>query len=402
MDNILTSVILGITLFFMIFGVLFGLKRGAFRSTVRLITLGIGIAITWFARKAYVSAVMALEFEGESINSMLEEAAAEAGALSGLIGALLESLLTVVLFIAVMLVLKLITAVIFFIVGFFLPKPSKRGVGALVGLLQGALIAFCICVPLNGLLCNCSQLLGTLSQPIGGEVILPAEDIAEMKKNGIDFEAYADSAVAKAYSAIGNGFYTLLASSETEDGQSISIDAVTEVAEAGVKLAGAVESISNIDMSSGITAENREELRDAFKELDAIKNGMSDEALDTINTMISTLVGEAAGSEELPPELVESLENLNFAEISFEAEGNLVLDFMDYAESGTESGVTISNLVNDLAESTLVLPLISEMASSEEGAIELPEAEKAEVEAAIDNLADESKKQTLRDLFGIQ
>ena len=398
MDNILTSVILGITLFFIIFGVLFGLKRGAFRSTVRLITLGIGIAITWFARKAYVSAVMALEFDGESINSMLEEAAAEAGALSGLIGALLESLLTVVLFIAVMLVLKLITAVIFFIVGFFLPKPSKRGVGALVGLLQGALIAFCICAPLNGLLCNCSQLLGTLSQPIGGEVILPAEDIAEMKKNGIDFEAYADSTVAKAYSALGNGFYTLLASSETEDGQSISIDAVTEVAEAGVKLAGAVESISNIDMSSGITAENREELRDAFKELDEIKNGMSPEALDTI----STLVGEAAGSEELPPELVESLENLNFAEISFEAEGNLVLDFMDYAESGTESGVTISNLVNDLAESTLVLPLISEMASSEEGTIELPEEERAEVEAAIDNLADESKKQTLRDLFGIQ
>ena len=402
MENILTAVILGITLFFMAFGTLFGLKRGAFRSTVRLITLGVGIAIAWFARKAYVSAVMAMEFEGESINSILEEAAAEAGALSGLIGALLESVLTVVLFIVVVLALKLITAVIFFIVGFFLPKPSKRGVGALVGLVQGALIAFCICAPLNGLLCNCSQLLTTLSRPIGGEVILPAEDLEEMKKNGIDFEAYSGSVIAKVYTAVGGGFYTKLAASETEDGKNVSLSGTVEVVEAGVKLADAMESISNLDMSNGISAESREELRDTFKELDAIKADMSEEALDTINTMISALVSEAAGGEELPPELVSQLENIDFANISFETEGNLVLDFVDYAENGAESDVTLTDLVNGLAESTLVLPLIEDMAEAEGSEIELPEAEKAEVEAAINNLNDPAKQETLRKLFGIQ
>ena len=401
MDNVLTSAMLGITLFFMIFGVLFGLKRGAFRSTVRLITLGIGIVIAWFARKAYVSAIMALEFDGKSINSMLKETAAEAGALSDLMGALLESLLTVVLFIATVLVLKLATEVIFFIIGFFLPKPSKRGTGALVGLLQGALIAFCICAPLNGLLCNGSQLLGALSQPIGGEAILPAEDLAELKKNGVDLEAYADSTLAKAYSTLGNGFYTMLAASETEDGKSVSVDGTVEVVEVGVKFADAMETIGKLDTESGISEESRTELISTLKELDTMKADMSDEALNTLNELISALIEEAADGGEIPPALVESLENLDFAEIGFEAEGNLVLDFMDYAESGAESGVTLTDLVNDLAESTLVLPLLSDMAG-EESAIELPEAERAEVEAAINSLTDASTKQALRDLFGIQ
>jgi uncharacterized membrane protein required for colicin V production len=402
MDNILTAVILGITLFFTVFGVLFGLKRGAFRSIVRLITLGVGIAIAWFGRKAYVSAVMALEFDGQSINSLLEEAAAEAGALSGLIGALLESLLTVILFITVVLALKFVTAVIFFIVGFFLPKPKQRGIGALIGLLQGALIAFCICAPLNGLLCNCSQLLDTFSQPIGGEVLLPEEDLAQMKANGIDFEAYAGSTVAKLYSSVGGSFYNALAASETEDGKSVSISGTVEVVEVGVKFAEAMQSISELDMSNGISAESRNELRDTFKELDAIKADMSDEAKDTINTMISALVSEAAGSEELPPELVDQLENIDFGEISFETEGNLVLDFADYAENGAESEVTITDLVNGLADSTLVLPVLENMVEAEGNAVELPEAEKAEVTNAINNLNDAEKQETLRKLFGIQ
>ncbi len=402
MDNILTTVILGITLFFTVFGLLFGLMRGATRSIVRLITLGAGIAIAWFGRKAYVSAVMALEFDGKSINSMLEEAAAEAGALAGLFGSLLESLLTVLLFIIAVLVMKFVTEVIFFIIGFFLPKPSARGAGALIGLLQGALIAFCICAPLNGLLCNCSQVLGALTTPIGGEALLAEEDLAELKKNGIDLEAYADSSIAKLYSSIGGDFYDALAASETEDGKNVSLSGTVEVVEAGIKFAGAMESISNIDMSNGLTEENRSELRDTFKELDTIKDNMSAEAKETINTMISTLVSEAAGSEELPPEIVEQLENIDFGEISFETEGNLVLDFVDYAENGEESEVTITDLVNDLAESTLVLPMLENMVEAEGNEVELPEAEKAEVIAAINNLDDADAQNTLRKLFGIQ
>jgi hypothetical protein len=163
-----------------------------------------------------------------------------------------------------------------------------------------------------------------------------------------------------------------------------------------------MQSISELDMSNGISAESRNELRDTFKELDAIKADMSDEAKDTINTMISALVSEAAGSEELPPELVEQLENIDFGEISFETEGNLVLDFADYAENGAESEVTITDLVNGLADSTLVLPVLENMVEAEGNAVELPEAEKAEVTNAINNLNDAEKQETLRKLFGIQ
>ena len=400
--DILTTVMLGITAFFLFFGVLFGLKRGALRSVVRLIMLGVGILFAWVARKAYVAAVMSIDLGGgESLNSMLDELASEMGALADLVGALIESFLSIILFIVAVIVMKFVTAVLFFFVGFFLPKSSKRGLGALVGLVQGALIAFCICAPLNGLLCNCSQIVGALSRPIAGETILSADVLDDLKDAGVDFEGYQDSTISKIYTAVGGKFYDTLASAKTKDGKTVSLSGTVEVVDAGIKFAGAMESISKIDMSNGLTTESREELRSTFKELDAIKGDMSAEAKETINAMISTLVSEATGGEEIPPELSEQLENLDFSEISFETEGNLVLDFVDYADKGKESEVTVTDLVNGLAESTVVLPMLEDMVKTEGNEVDLSDEEKAEVTNAINNLTDADKKETLRKLFGL-
>ena len=402
--DILSTILLGITVYFLFFGIIFGLARGALRSAVRLVTLGIGIAVAWFGRKAFVAAILNMKIDGQSFKGLLEEATAEAGgagaAIADVLLALVESLLVVVVFIVAVLALKLITAIVFFIIKFFLPKGEKKGagIGALIGLVQGALLAFFICVPLNGLLGNISQIM---SLEIGGEPVLPAETKAEMKEIGLDFEKYNESAIANLYTTVGDGFYKKLASSEV-DGKKVSLSGTVEAVEAGTKFVGALEKVSEIDMSNGLTTESREELMSTFKELDAIKNDMSPEAKETINTLISAVVKEAAGTEEIPAEVTEILDNLDFAEVNFEKEGGMVLDFMDYAEKGEESEVTPTDLVNSLAESTVILPMIEDMVEAENESLELPEEDKAEIEAAINQLADAEKAETLRKIFGLK
>ncbi len=401
--DILSLVILGITVYFLFFGIIFGLARGALRSAVRLVTLGIGIAVAWFARKSFVKILLNLNFGGQSLNGMLEEMAAEAGgagaAISNILLAVIESLFAVIVFILAVIVLKLITAILFFIIKFFIPKQEKKnaGIGALIGLVQGALIAFFICAPLNGLLGNVSQLMNL---EVGGEPVLPAETKAEMQEMGLDFEKYNESALAKVYTTLGDGLYKKLASSEV-DGKTVSLSGTVEAVEAGAKFVGALESISQIDMSNGMTTENREELLSTFKELDAIKANMSDEAKDTINTLISTVVQEAAGTEEIPAEITEILENFDFSEVNFEKEGGMILDFMDYTEKGEESEVTPTELVNSLAESTVILPMIEDMVESEGETMELPEEHRDEFIAAINQVSDAEKAETLRKIFGL-
>ena len=396
--DILSTVILGITAFFLLFGLLFGVKRGAFRSIVRLILVGASFAVAYFGKSTYVKAIWEIELEGQTIGAALSSGLGEGAAFAGVLIPLIESLLGVILFILVFIALKIVTVILFFFIAFFLPKPSNRGLGALIGLVQGALIAFCICAPLNGIIGNAAQLMNL---ELGGEPVISAEDKAMLKENGIDFEAYMDGPVCGLYTSLGDSFYRGLASSQTEDGKNVSLSGTVEAIEAGTKFIGALESVSTIDMSNGLTAESREELLATFKELDTIKDGMSEDAKETINTLITTVIQDAAGEAEIPEEVVEILENLDFANINFEQEGGLVIDFMDYAESGEESDVTVTDLVNGLAESTVILPMIEEMTAAEGGELELPEAQKAEAIAAINNLQDAEMQETLRKIFGL-
>lgn len=397
--DILSTVVLGITAFFLLFGTLFGLKRGAVRSAVRLGIVAIAFLVAWLCKKEYVTAILEFEMEGQSLGAVLTEGLGEAGALAGIITPLVESLLGVVLFITVFITLKVITAFVFFIIGFFLPK-GKRGVGAVIGLLQGALIAFAICAPLNGLFCNVGQIL---SLEVNGEALLPAETQAEMKEAGVDFDAYRESAVSKLYTAIGGGFYNDLASSETEDGKSVSLSGAVEAVEAVTKFAGVIESIGSIDISDGLTAENREDLRTTFKELNDIKNGMSTEAKDTVNALISSVISEAAGEEELPEEVTGMLESFDFSTVDFEREGDVFINLMDYAENEGSGEVTATELVNSLAESTMIVPMVESMIDTEEGSdLGISDAQKSEISAAIDQLEDTDKAESLRKIFGIQ
>ena len=166
-----------------------------------------------------------------------------------------------------------------------------------------------------------------------------------------------------------------------------------------------MESLSNIDMTNGLTDDSRDELRDTFKELNNIKNDMSPEAQKTINTLISTVVSDAAGDSSIPEEITSAIENLDFTTVDFEQEGELLITVMDYANSdqtqGSEDDVNAEDIVNALAESTVIVPMLEGMIDKGEASTFIPEDQKAEFATAVDNLQDAEKAETLRKILGL-
>jgi len=384
--DILSIAIIGITVFFALFGTLFGLKRGAVRSAVRLGIVVLAFLITWLAKGAYVNAILSIDIEGQTLNEMLIESMGDMGALSEIVVLLVESLLGIILFVLVFLALKFITAIIFFVIGFFLPK-GKRGIGTLIGLAQGLLIAFCICAPLNGLFCDVGRVMNL---EFDGEPVMPEETKEEMVEMGLDFDGYSESFISKIYSAVGGGLYRNVASSE-KDGVTVSLPGSIEAIETGAKFVEAFMPLTEEDDVDEDT------ILETFKELNDIKNSMSNEGKEMLNLLISVAMEAAAGEDaELAENLSAAFENVDFAATDFEYEGTVFVTMSNYMEGEASA----EDAVKALADSTFFLPIMEAGLEINGGDFDLGDKE-AEFIAAIDNLEDEEKAERLRECFGL-
>ena len=389
--NWMSLVILGITVYFLFFGLIFGLKRGFLHSILRLITVGIAFAAAWFLKDVYVAAAMNVEIGGFGVRALLAELAAESPALSSLIEKFAELALGVVLFVLVFLLLKLITLIVFGVLKIFVPKGKKRIFGMIVGLVQGALIAFCVCAPLNGLLVDTAK-LADLDM---GETV----DTSAVQEIGAQAKAYTDGFVSSVYTSVGGGFYKALTTAENESGAEITISGCVDAAVSSAKITGVFESVANMDMSDGFTEENRDTIHQLFKDLDAIKGEMGEDSMEIVNEIVSATVADFGA--ELPESVKTVLEDFDLSEVNFEKEGDILMDLYDLAEN-SEGEIAAADVVNTLAESTVVLPVIESVLASEDTHIELPdEKSKAEVSSAIAGIEDPEVAEMLRNLFGL-
>ena len=394
----LSNIMLGITAFFLITGALFGLIRGGVRSFLRLLTVGASFAFAWINKDAYVSAALTTEAEGGmTLAEVIIESFGEAAAYADIVIPIIESLLGVVLFVTIFIFASLISNLLYVILKIFFRSKKAKLAGMIIGVLQGALIAFAICAPLNGLLCNAGQIIDL---EIQGNPIVSEATKTEMKEMGFDFNEYKTSTVCQVYSTIGTGFYNELASSKIGE-SNVSLSATVEAVEAGTKFMGAMDAVTNIDLSNGLTADSREDLKATFKELNEIKNDMSLDAQKTINTLISTVVSESAEDLQLPEQVVKMVEDLDFTTVDFEQEGDLVIDFIDYANDTEGTEVTVTDLVEDLAKSTVILPMAESMVANGEITVTVPEAQREEVLTAINNIQDAAKAETIKMILGL-
>lgn len=383
-------VILGITAYFLFFGLVWGFKRGVLRSILRLLTLGVAFATAWFGKDIYVSAVMDAEVDGIGVRALLKEAAAEMPALSGVIESLAEMIIGVVLFVLVFLVLKFVTVIAFGILKIFVPK-KKRLLGMIVGLVQGALIAFCVCAPINGLVVDVAK----LSDLDMGDMM----DTSAVQEIGEGAKVYAEGSVSKLYTAIGDEFYKALTAKVNEKGDTLYFSDYVDAAVSSAKLTGVFSSVADLDMSAGLTADNRDAIQQMFKDLDAITAEMGGNAAEVVNEIVSAVVSDFGA--ELPESVKGVLEDFDMTAISFEKEGEIVMDLYDFLEN-EESEITVTDVVNSLAESDVILPVVESILAEEETHLEIAdEATKAEVNAAIAGIEDPAVREQLKNLFGL-
>lgn len=401
--NTLSLIILGITVFLVLIGVVSGLKHGLIGSILRLATLVLSFLIAWFCRKPIAEACLEDGALADTLNELISVLPAGIG--ESLLP-LLTIVLSIVVFVVVFLVLRVVSAIAMAVIGIFLPKGSLN-LGAVIGIVQGALLAFCICVPINGLLLDAGNIVGNLTEVevngkplvesfvINGEPLLDTETVEDLQNN---FDEYADSGVSKFYSAVGKGYYKALSAAKIE-GKSI-VDYMDALV-ATFKFAGEIMDISNIDFSEGLTVENRDALQETFKNLNEIKGDMTEEAQEVLNDMISTLADSLG--EEVPEETKKILEDFDMTKVDFEKEGDIVLKLYDLTDTSVENQMSATEIVNTLAESSVILPVMESYVTSETP-IELPdEATKNEVISAIAGLQSTNPEAaaSLNKIFGL-
>lgn len=284
-------------------------------------------------------------------------------------------------------------------------RDRKKWLGALVGTLQGALVVICVVGPISGLVSNLSSLIKSLSElEMEGEKLIDEETGSTLEELGI--YSYPETTIAKVYDVTGGWLYRIISTVENEDGTTTNIESQIEAVDGGVKMVDAVSKLTEVNFENGFDENAKDELVSIFNDLDEIKNDMSEESVQELDRLmkeaLTPMLGEAA--EELPIDL----EKINFSDVDFATEGEVISSFYDlYSETESSDEVNeeelIEEVVTTLSESTLILPILSQMVEElpEEEKPNFNEEEKAQIEEILDGLENKENIDELKALFGL-
>ncbi len=414
----ITIFVLAFTALSLAFGALYGCVRGRNRAILRLAIILVCIATAVIARGFVVEKLMAIEISGgKSIQGMLEEAFTSGDVnipdqLKDLVFTLVQIIGGLIVFFVLFFVLRVASEILFMILKIFVKKGQKKrkGIGALIGLLQGAIIAFVVCAPITGML---SQVNKVSNIKINDKALfeLPEE---------IGISDYLDSPAGKIYNTTGNWFFNLVSSGETADGKDVSIEdtvdivvAVSGIADTVTNLTTKLENI-NEDMTPEETITTMKDIGNSLVDIGKSINGLSTDAKEMVNTMMDSvkeLISDQAG-EDMPPEVEEILNDFDIDDINLEATGkaiNGIASFIEKTELNPETAepVTqqeVNDIVNGLAENQFVLDLIS--SASEGESVSLIEIEDENYQTLFTNAIesttlDAEGKDMLLNLFGL-
>lgn len=359
-------------------GLLLGFFRGGRRAILRFILIVASIVFAWIIKGTLVSKLVGLEiFSGEDgkinlLEYISQNLPEEMESVSYLIEYIVEMLLTAVSFVIIFIVLKWVTLLVYTILKHILFKKNKRILGGVIGALCGACIAFAICVPLNGLI---SEVAEISKIEYDGEKLIDLDSMGE----NVSLINYTESNVSKLLSKLGNGFFNKLTTIKTKEGNDLTLDEEIKAVSFMLTMTDNLNSISNIDLSGGLTNENVSEIKKILSNLDDMKLDMGDASIDIINNTIKDIA--SSFGEELPIDLTD----FDLASVEFANEGNILEQAYNYQKNGK---IDVDTLVTSLSNSNLILPL----AESLDFNIELNETQKKDVEEAISKLENVSSE----------
>lgn len=366
-----------------LFGFLLGLKRGFDKSLIRIILVAVALVAAWLLREQITNWIMNITVSsGKTVAQTITEAIpADYANFADMILPIVKMITCVAVFIASFIILQFATWLIGLIVGVFFRRTNARLLGGVIGLVQGALVAFAIIIPLNGAILSTEKLT---SLEINGEQPLNVQEY-------VDFTEYKESQVCKFVSKIGDGIYAQLASVKVESGERKNLDDQIDAFVAGVKIAEQAQKFNEIDTSNGLDENSVAQIKQILADIDEIKGQLTPAQKSALNEMV------AAASDALG--LTDSIAAIDITEVDFTSEGAILDKALAYQNGEILDAEAAQELVNSLAESKFILPLADGNMT-----VDVPLVKQGEILNAVNNLGDDVSEETktaIKKLFNI-
>lgn len=379
----LNTVVFGLAAASVVLGLLLGLFRGFSRALFRLLLLGGCVAGALLLKDTVGKTLMQTPFlNGETLpDYIVGQLPENLASLSEFVLPVAEIVVGILAFLVLFLGLQICSAILFPLLNLILRpllgRKRFRLFGCLVGGVGGLLVAYTLCVPVNGLILEVGKLDG---------LSYNGEEVVSLPENA-GFASYRDGQISGILNACGDPLYSRMNRTES-DGKTVILSDGVDTLVAAVKMADRISAMGNVDFGGGLSPENIEKMQGLLTDLDAIRDGMSEASLEELNRLLVTV----AESFELPVDV----SGVNLTDVSFSAEGELLTSLLTYEDGGATDTDT---LVRGLAESDLVLPALANAGLK----LDLDPEQKTEIADAINRLTgiDADRIGHLRDLFGI-
>lgn len=411
------------------FSVLMGLVRGSRRATLRLVLVLI-CAVATFCLKNFLADILlntTVTIDGAAttiqdyIVTALPEEMQELGAT--IVIPLVRVIVGVVIFLLLFWVLKLVSWIILYpICKLFVKKGEKKHAefGALIGLVQGVVIALCFCVPLSGMVFQVNRVIPMVEQLTSDTMSVEESGSGESSSDELIPEevsqllnGYEETVVGKFYGKTCQPLFDFICGVkvENEDGTShkVTLSGQIDALDAMLKIINefseTTELLEDIDFSN---LNSLSDLKEAFEKLDSITADLPDEAKSTINAVVSAaidMVPVPDDAEDSVKSLISSVKDVvketDFTEIKFTQELEIIEDLAATIEKGEEITVEdISDTINSVSESALIVPILEGIDVD----LELPDATKNQLEEVFAELPEDTNQETvavLRKLLGL-
>ncbi len=412
----ITIFVLAFTALSLGFGALYGCVRGRNRAILRLIIVLACVVGAILTRGLVVEKLMTIEIsDGKSVQGMLEEAFTNGDAnipaeIQNLVFTLIEIIGGLIVFFLLFFVLRIVSIILFMILKIWVKKGEKKrkGIGALVGLVQGAVIAFVVCAPVTGILSQVDKI---------SHIQMNNKPLFELPEE-IGIADYVESAPGKFYGTTGNWFFNLVSSGETEDGDDISIEDTVDIV---VAVSGIADTVTNlttklegIDPDAPVEEQitTIKDIGSSLVEIGNSLNGLSSDAKEMVNDLVGSvkeLITSEAG-DDMPPEVEEFIDNFKIEDINLVATGkaiNGIAAFVEKTEINPELADTVTqdevnDIVNGLAANEFILDMIAGAGEDVQLAEVADSQYKTMFETAISNTTlDAENKDMLKNLFGL-
>lgn len=377
--NYISIAFLAISILCLVLGFILGLKRGVTKSIIRIIVVAAVLVFAFILRDKIGDFVLNFKVGGQTLQELIVSKIPEDfKSMGDKIIPIIKLIIVVVAFILSLLVLQLVSLIISGILGAIFGKQAKaRLIGGIVGLVQGAIIAVALCVPLAGVCANVGEL---------SEVEVNEQKLFAMPEN-VDCNEAVNTGFGKIYFEKGESLYLKIASIKTEDGKTLTLSGQIKSLVGATKMLNEFMDLKDLDFSSGLTKENVAAIKETLANLDTINGELSEESKETLNEIIADI------SDSFDIDI--DLSNIDLNTINFEKEGELLDTVLQYQETGE---VDANALVTSLANSDIALATLE----STDASIDLDDSQKAEVEAALANVEDPEKVASIKALFGIE